>query len=128
MTQTGVSWYVSTLGLADRPDAVMGGFCVDPSDAADGTCNGPKVVGQTAFIKAGPDASLPQGLLTAYYHTESKDGLTGFGFMLFIFLIVALTVTTGGAAMGMDFAQTSALLTDTMGLGTTALAAAASEI
>ena len=98
MTQTGVSWYVSTPGLADRPDAIMGGFCVDPAGAADGTCNGPKVVGQTAFVKAGPDASLPQGLLMAYYNTQSKEGMTGFGFALAIFAIVALTVVTAGAS------------------------------
>ncbi len=96
MTQTGVSWYVSTPGLADRPDAVMGGYCVDPSDAADGTCNGPKVVGQTAFIKAGPDAQLPQGLLTAYYNTQSKEGMTGLGFMLRVFAGVGIAALTGG--------------------------------
>jgi hypothetical protein len=98
MSQTGVSWYVSTPGLADRPDAIMGGFCVDPSDAADGTCNGPKVVGQTAFIKAGPDASLPQGVVMAYYNQQSKEGMTGLGFALAIFAMVALTVVTAGAA------------------------------
>jgi hypothetical protein len=128
MSQTGVSWYVSTPGLADRPDAVMGGFCVDPNDAADGTCNGPKVVGQTAFIKAGPDASLPQGLLMPYYHTQSKEGMTGFGFMLVIFAVVALTVVTAGASMGMTMAETSAELSGAIGLETTELAAAASGI
>jgi hypothetical protein len=106
----------------------MGGFCVDPNDAADGTCDGPKVVGQTAFIKAGPDASLPQGLLTAYYHTESKDGMTGFGFMLLIFVMVILTVVTAGAAMGMTMAETSAELSAATGLETMDLAAAASGI
>lgn len=125
MTQTGVSWYVSTPGLADRPDAVMGGYCVDPSDAADGTCNGPKVVGQTAFIKAGPDAQLPQGLFTAYYNTQSKEGMTGLGFALAIFAVVALSVVSGGAAMGMTLAQTSAAVASTTVFsGITALAAA----
>lgn len=123
MTQTGVSWYVSTPGLADRPDAVMGGYCVDPSDAADGTCNGPKVVGQTAFIKAGPDAQLPQGLLTAYYNTQSKEGMTGLGFALAIFAVVALSVVTAGAtsASAATFLQGLAA----QGWTTTALAAAA---
>jgi hypothetical protein len=104
----------------------MGGFCVDPSDAADGTCNGPKVVGQTAFIKAGPDASLPQGLLMAYYHTQSKEGMTGFGFMLAIFVMVALTVVTGGAAMGMSMsAVNAAIASNTVFSGIAGLAAAA---
>jgi hypothetical protein len=98
----------------------MGGYCVDPSDAADGTCNGPKVVGQTAFIKAGPDASLPQGLLMAYYNTQSKEGMTGFAFALAIFAMVALTVVTAGAA-GSVLAQS--LIASYTVTGTAAIAA-----
>lgn len=108
MQQTGVSWYVSTAGMASAPDAITGGFCVDPSDAADGTCDGAKVVGQTAFIKAAPDAQLPQDVVMAYYMQKSQEGMTGFGFALAVFGVVALAVVTGGAAMGMGLTQTSA--------------------
>lgn len=100
MTQTGVSWYVSTPGLADRDDAVMGGFCVDPADAADGTCDGPKVVGQTAFIKAAPDAQLPQDSVMAFYYKKSQEGMTGLGFALAVFAGVGIAALTGGALSG----------------------------
>lgn len=116
MTQTKVSWYVSTPGISNRPDAIMGGYCVDPSDATDGTCNGAKVVGQTAFVKAANDASLPQGAARAYYYTKSQEGLTGLGFALAIFAVVALTVATGGAA-GAAWAANISATVGTMGAG-----------
>lgn len=98
MNQIGVSWYVSTPGVSDSPDAIMGGFCVDPADAADGTCDGAKVVGQTAFIKAAPDAQLPQDTVMAFYYKKSQEGMTGLGFALVLFAGVALAVVTAGAA------------------------------
>lgn len=125
MNQIGVSWYVSTPGVSDSPDAVMGGYCVDPADAADGTCDGPKVVGQTAFIKAAPDAQLPQDTVMAFYYKKSQEGMTGLGFALAVFVGVGLAVVTGGAASGMSMsAVNAAIASNTVFSGIAGLAAA----